>query len=347
MNDNSARGTSDASRIDVQSVMCYEDTKPEYVAQTFFLLYITIATIIGNSAICCSIYYNQTLHRFSNYLVMSLALSDLMVAFFSLPMRIHQSVHNTNWCLNESTCIFWIWADLACRCTCFANLALISLDRFVATRYPLKYHRIITQRGGHLMLVYIWFHGAAIASLGLHNWTNSATPAFAIDNPLGCRKTPDPTFYTFATCVGFFLPLFVIVASYSYVFSVSWKHWKSTNCRTLPEPPSLAQGDIASKRFTLTREIKAAKTLAIVISALICCWLPFFIVLMALFWCSTCLTQISPFVNITFIYILPNISSALNPFIFFIFSQRLRKAFFKFYARVKKSIVCLIETCCH
>ncbi|XP_078375801.1 putative G-protein coupled receptor No18 [Oculina patagonica] len=346
MDDNSAAKV-DSHQIDPEPNMCYEDTKPEFVAQTFFLLYITIATVVGNTAICCSIYHSQTLHRFSNYLVVSLALSDLMVAFFSLPMRIHQSLHNTNWCLSESTCVLWIWTDLACRCTCFANLALISVDRFVATRYPLKYHRIITQRGGQMMLIYIWFHGAVIASLGLHNWTSSTIPTFAIDNPLGCRKTPDPAFYTFATCVGFFLPLFIIGASYSYVFAIAWKHWKSTNRVTLPEPPCLAQGDVASKRFTLTREIRAAKTLAIVISALICCWLPFFIILMALFWCSTCFTRTSPFVNITFIYILPNISSALNPFIFFIFSQRLRRAFYNFCAHVKKSILCLIQAFCH
>ena len=337
----------DPHQIDPELNVCYENIKPEYVAQTFFLIFMTIATIVGNTAICCSIYHNQTLHRFSNYLVVSLALSDLMVAFFSLPMRIHQSLHNTNWCLDENTCVMWIWADLACRCTCFANLTLISVDRFVATRYPLKYHRIITQRGGHMMLMYIWFHGAVIASLGLYNWTNSSIPAFAIDNPLGCRKTPDPAFYTFAACVGFFLPLSIIGASNSYVFAISWKHWKSTNRMTFPEPPCLVQGDIATKRFTLTREIRAAKTLAIVIGALICCWLPFFIILMAIFWCSTCFNGISPFVNITFIYLLPNISSALNPFIFFMFSQRLRKAFYKFCAHVKKSILCLIEAFYH
>lgn len=234
MNDNSSKlGTAQA---DIPNI-CYENTKPEYFVQLIFLLFITVATVVGNTAICCSIYHNQTLHRFSNYLVMSLALSDLLVEFFSLPMQIHQSVHNTNWCLSEGTCIFWIWVDLACRCTCFAILALISVDGFVATRSPLKYHRIITQRGGHLMLVCMWFYGVAIASLGLHNWSTPAFPSFAIDNPSGCRKTRDPAFYTFAACVGFFAPLLVIATSYSYVFSISWQHWKSTNRRTLPEHP--------------------------------------------------------------------------------------------------------------
>lgn len=203
-------------------------------------------------------------------------------------------LNNTNWCLPEGTCIFFIWVDLACRCTCFANLALISVDRFVATKYPLKYHRIITKRGGQLMLVYIWFHGVVIASLGLHNWSNPVIPAFAIDNPLGCRKTTDPAFYTFVTCVGFFAPLLIIAGSYSHVFSISCQHWKTSSRRVIPESPSLVQGDVASKRSALTREIKAAKTLAIVIPVQICCWLPFFIILMTVFWCATCVTEIRP-----------------------------------------------------
>ena len=343
MHDNSSKVGSE--QVNDPSI-CYQNTKPEYLAQICFLLFITVATVLGNTAICCSIHHSQTLHRFSNYLVVSLATSDLLVGFFSLPMRIHRSLHNTNWCLPEGTCIFLIWVDLACRCTCFANLALISVDRFVATKYPLKYHRIITKRGGQLMLVYIWFHGVVIASLGLHNWSNPVFPAFAIDNPLGCRKTTDPAFYTFATCVGFFVPLLIIAGSYSYVFSISCQHWKTTSRRIIPESPSLVQGDVASKRSALTREIKAAKTLAIVITALICCWLPFFIILMTVFWCATCVTEIRPFVNITFIYILPNISSALNPFIFFIFSQRLRKAFYNFCGHLRKRMACSIETLC-
>lgn len=55
MNDDLAKVKSATNHDDMEPKTCYEGTRPEYVAQTFFLLYITIATIIGNSAICCSI----------------------------------------------------------------------------------------------------------------------------------------------------------------------------------------------------------------------------------------------------------------------------------------------------
>ena len=123
----------------------------------------------------------------------------------------------------KSTSALWIWTDLACRCTCFGNMALVSVDRFVATRYPLKYHRIVAQRGGQLMLMYIWFHGAVIASLGLNNWTSSTIPAFAIDNPLGCRKTPDPTYYTFATYI------YTYIHTYIHTYINAYRN-RTTHC---------------------------------------------------------------------------------------------------------------------
>ncbi len=134
----------------IQISVTRKNTKPEWVARMFFLL----GNVLGNTAICYSICHNQSLHRFSKYLVVPLVSWNLMrVAFFSLPiMRIHQSLHNTNWYLNERPCVLWIWTALPCRCSCFANFALIYVDGFVATRYPLKY-RIIAQRGGQLMLI--------------------------------------------------------------------------------------------------------------------------------------------------------------------------------------------------
>lgn len=232
----------------------YVNTKPEYVAQSFFSLLLYVVQLPQ------VFIFLKPSHRVAS-------LIGFDGRFFSLLMWIHLSIQNIDWRLNESTCVSCIWEDLACRCTWFANLALISVDSFMAARYTL----------------YIRFHGNVIASLGLDNWRS-----FAVDNPLGCCKTPaGPALYTFATCVGFFFPLLIIRASYSYAFAgwcfFSWKRWKSSNCETLPQTLSLTQRDIASKIVTLTRKIRAAKTLAIVISALTCCWFPFFVILMALF----------------------------------------------------------------
>ena len=39
--------------------------------------------------------------QLQNLLVVSLAVSDLMVATLSLPFRVHQTLHNFQWCMSE------------------------------------------------------------------------------------------------------------------------------------------------------------------------------------------------------------------------------------------------------
>lgn len=316
--------------------LCSQPTLTEYIAQSTFLVIITVITLMGNISVCLTVLLNDNLHTFTNCLVTSLALSDLMVAIFSLPFRIHQTVHNTSWCLSQDACIFWIWADLFCCCASIGNLALISVDRFLATKYPFRYSQMITRRTAATMIAFVWTYSFVVASSGLTNWTLPAGPLVGIDN--GCHK-PDSYFYTFAASIGFFLPLAVIICAYSYVLKVALVHWRAISRLTLPVLPEAAKDEVTRKQTAYRRELKATKTLAIVVGIFVICWLPTFIILMVNIWCRTCfdnyhnphLKGFFTFINITFVYTLPNINSALNPFIYVIFSQTLRSAFVRLF----------------
>lgn len=72
------------------------------------------------------------------------------------------------------------------------------------------------------------------------------------------------------------------------------------------------------------RERKAAKTLAIITGAFVCCWLPFFIVAILLPTCASC--DISPVIMSFFLW-LGYFNSTLNPIIYTIFSPEFRHAF--------------------
>jgi hypothetical protein len=267
-----------------------------------------------------------------------------MVGSLSLPFRIHQTLHNTRWCLGEGACLFWISVDLFCCCASIGNLALISLDRFLATKYPLTYHDLLSRTTKIAMISIVWLYSIIVASTGLVKWTYPNLPVvITID---GCYK-PDPYFYTFAASLGFFLPLIVITVAYSYVFKISIGHWRAIRRLTVPVLSALAHNSKTNQRKALTREIKAAKTLAVVVGAFVFCWAPFFIILMSRFWCSSCfkadsgdstLTGFYMFVNITFVYTLPNINSTLNPFIYVIFSKKLRQAFVRFFELLSNKV---------
>lgn len=101
-----------------------------------------------------------------------------------------------------------------------------------------------------------------------------------------------------------------------------------------------------SRRNSLTtvhflREFKAGKTLAIVVGAFIICWLPFFIILLVTFWSQKEFYRWSvrnkiafEFVDVTFIYLLTSVNSALNPFIYALFNMELRRGFIKFFFKI-------------
>lgn len=324
---------------------CTLPTLPSFAVQATFLFVILIVTLIGNFVVFMTVILTDSLRFFTNYIVASLAVSDLLVASLSLPFRIHQTLHNTMWCLGINACRFWICIDLFCCSASVCNLALISLDRFLATKYPLIYHEMLSRTTQAIMISSVWMYAAAVATSGLASWTHPNKPAFhTID---GCFKD-DPHFYTFATFVGFFLPLVVILLAYSYVFKVSVSHWRAIRRLTVPAIDNVAH-QTPSRRIALTREIKAAKTLAIVVGAFVVCWAPLFIIALIKYWCKTCFQNPTgnptiegayTFLNITFIYTLPNINSTLNPFIYVIFSKTLRQAFFRIFNNVANRVRC-------
>lgn len=322
---------------------CSKPTSGSFAVQAGFLLIILIITLVGNFTVCITVLITQSLHSFTNYIVASLAVSDLMVGSLSLPFRIHQTLHNTKWCLGEGACLFWVCIDLFCCCASIGNLALISVDRFLATKYPLTYQDLLSRATKIAMISIVWLYSIIVASSGLVNWTHANQPVVLIHN--GCFKS-DKYFYTFASSLGFFLPLIIIIIAYSYVFKVAIGHWRAIRRLTVPALPATGLNSTTNQRKALTREIKAAKTLAIVVGVFVVCWAPFFIILMAKFWCDSCFNHYNDstiqglimFVNITFVYTLPNINSTLNPFIYVIFSKKLRQAFVRFFEMISNKI---------
>ena len=310
--------------------LCRQPTQTSFIAQAFFLIFIAITTFLGNFSVCLLVFLNANLHTLTGYLVASLACSDLMVATLSLPFRIHQTLNNTSWCLSEETCLFWIWADLFCCCASIGNVALISIDRLLATKYPLRYQQIVTWKTSWLMLSSVWIYSLIMASSGLTNWTFPGKAALVgIDN--GCYKR-DPYFYTFASVVGFFIPLLVIIFSYGYIFKIAMQHF-----RVISQPPNVPQTNEAQQTI-YKQQLKATKTLAIVVGAFIICWMPTFIIILVQVWCQTCLQNhpnnlelhgLFHFLNIMFVYTLPNINSAINPVIYVVFSKDLRQTFMR------------------
>lgn len=88
------------------------DPQPIITFTTVFLVLmfsmLLILTIIGNALVCLSLLFVKKLRKPQNYLIASLAVSDLFVALFVMPFAIVLEVYEGQWPFNKEFCDFWV-----------------------------------------------------------------------------------------------------------------------------------------------------------------------------------------------------------------------------------------------
>lgn len=316
------------------------------VSQASFVIFILILDVCGNCLVIGAILRYRRLRTITNYFIISLAVSDLLIAALSMPFRIHHTLKSLCWDLGKTICEFWVFVDLLCSCASITNLSLISIDRFLALTFPLSYRSIMTKCRAIAAIAFVWGYSGLVASLSFMNWSADASTS-AIE----CKKT-DRYYYTFAITAGFFLPLIILVINYSMVFKVAFtqaKKLQQLKSASSMEPAETSDADFSpdprpsvisigrverKRRKSIVRELKATKTLAIVIGTFIVCWLPFFIIMFVVQFCELCLVNLTQFVAIVFVYVLPLLNSAVNPIIYSSFNSDFRSAFKDIFLRV-------------
>ena len=306
---------------------CDAPTQADYIGQAAFLIIILVVTFLGNFLVCVSVVVYRRLRTVTNFFVISLAASDLLISLLSLPFRIDQTLHNFMWCSSMAMCQTWYIVDFLSTIASVWNLVLISIDRFMAIVHPFHYHTYITKRNAGVLFALVWLNAAVWAFTSLLNWTNPGQQTYFTNR--GCQKY-DPVYYTAMSAAQFFLPLLIIIVMYGNVFRVAMNHARAVAAQQ-------TGGNRRGRRSSISiiREMKAAKTLAIVIGAFNVCWLPFFVIVLIAYW-STAIQSFSTnypaawkAVYFIFTFILPTLNSTLNPIIYAVFNRDFRAAFKK------------------
>lgn len=104
---------------------------------TFFSI-IFLCGVTGNTLVCLVISQTPRMRTTRNFLLVNLAVSDLMVALLCIPFDITLKVTHPVWPLGAAMCkLLWPAMTLFTNCSA-ATLAAISYDRYRAVIYPWK-----------------------------------------------------------------------------------------------------------------------------------------------------------------------------------------------------------------
>ncbi|XP_020913897.1 alpha-1A adrenergic receptor-like [Exaiptasia diaphana] len=304
------------------------------LAFAIVLTVICVFTFVGNACVILTVACHRSLHSVSYVLLVSLALADLFVSMFSMPWRIHATIHNTLWCLDLPTCAFWIWTDSFACCASITNLSAVGIERFVAIKAPLRYNTIMNKKTGSIMVAFVWSYALIWASLGNLNWSNPDQEVF--DIKISCAKR-DTIYYTVVAVFAFYVPLAVVIVSYTYLTRVAIIHVTALQEFMTPQRRPRGCSFQSERTIRLIKEIKATKMMVIVVGVFFISWFPFFVMVLKNLW-SPAPTDplLAELTSVVFVFILPNLNSALNPIIYMTFTRELRYAFYGFFKKIRQ-----------
>ncbi|XP_066141966.1 5-hydroxytryptamine receptor-like [Euwallacea fornicatus] len=180
---------------------------------------IILATVIGNVFVIAAILLERNLQSVANYLILSLAVADLLVACLVMPLGAVQEV-SQEWSLGPELCDMWTSSDVLCCTASILHLVAIALDRYWAVTNVEYIHHRTSKRIG-MMIFIIWVVSFLVCIAPLLGWKDPQWND-RIRNKQ-CLVSQDLYYQIFATASSFYLPLLVILILYWRIFQTARK----------------------------------------------------------------------------------------------------------------------------
>ena len=268
------------------------------------------AAVIGNAVVLWLFYKNKSLRTISNKFLASLCVADFLAGLVVDPLyiaiRCFTQPRISSFLLDVINMV-WIHSTAA---TVF-NLCCVSVDRFIAIRFPLRYQDIITKQRCYAVIIMVW-----LTSLFL------PFSRILVEN-----ATTVEDFWFSLSFVFFILPITVVTLCYFAIFKAARKqanrtkreHLQKTNEKNAP--------------VRAMQNCKAIKTIGFVLGVFIVSWMPSLVVLIVEYVTASdkCVYHKLTYVVWPWIEAVGLTSSAINPWIYVFrngeFREALRRCF--------------------
>lgn len=229
----------------------------EKIFKVSLLCLIALANIVGNSSICFVVLKDRYLRlTVRNFVVASLALTDLLV----VQLIIFQALTYYNVGKEPKLCNLMGQNFGVLLYVSILHLFTLSLDRYIAIFYPLRYRFLVTPKRITVILLTIWIiplisiHLLPAVITDLHGF-----PSFYVCINEGFIEEKDRMnrahMFINVTFL-FFLPLIAMMAAYYRISKIAWYQANRVGVAVVESTVR-----VQSSRLPRARERKWAKTL--------------------------------------------------------------------------------------
>lgn len=270
-------------------------SKSYQLVSSFFMCTLIAFVIIGNSLAIATYWKAVRFRVVSRCFIVNLAITDLLVGMVVMPIWLHYILRADNH-INASFYKVWVTMDITCATASICSLAVVSLDRYIIIREPLSYDQLLSKPRAGFLIFLIWFYALVIALLRLLRWSH---------------------YSLLVTGVSFILPLSIMLFAYVNIFKAAKIQAHRIRLSSLSDA---RESRMSKKRFDI--ELKATKTISIVIGAFLLCWVPFYLATILGRYCpETCNVSFELVIIVKWLHYA---NSAVNPVIYAMHNREFR-----------------------
>uniref|UniRef100_A0A452H4Q8 D(1B) dopamine receptor n=1 Tax=Gopherus agassizii TaxID=38772 RepID=A0A452H4Q8_9SAUR len=236
-------------------------------------------TLFGNVLVCVAIIrFRHLRSKVTNIFIVSLAISDLLVALLVMPWKAVAEVAGY-WPFG-AFCNVWVAFDIMCSTASILNLCVISMDRYWAISSPFRYERKMTQRVALVMISMAWALSVLISFIPVQlNWHRGIGTTWT-----SCDSSLNRTYAISSSLISFYIPVAIMLVTYTRIYRIAQVQIRRISSleRAAEHAQSCRSNRVdchhhTSLKTSIRKETKVLKTLSVIMGVFVCCWLPFFI----------------------------------------------------------------------
>lgn len=119
-------------------------------------LVIFMVGVAGNVLTCTVIARNKVMWTPTNYYLFSLAVSDLLVLLFGMPLELYELWQNYPFLLGKAGCYFKTFLFETVCMASILNVTALSVERYIAVVHPLRAKYVVTCTHAKRVILTVW-----------------------------------------------------------------------------------------------------------------------------------------------------------------------------------------------